>query len=139
MAARKKVVQRKKVFVVDRATWIHGGMAWSGKDGISLRVPGSGLQCCLGFVAKQCGATDRQITGKGGPEQAPRVKWPKGFLVEDEDGYFEETVAIREIMNLNDDCDKDLSDAEREKLLIGEFKKLGLVLRFTGNYPSEAT
>ena len=89
-----------------------------------------GKMCCLGFLGKACGATDKQIYMINTPEEADKVKWPE-FLIETLSSDLTGNSDIcNHLMIINDSQDKNLSDREREKKLKEIFKKNGIQVTF---------
>jgi hypothetical protein len=104
---------------ISRATWLRG----QAENGCLLL---NGQRCCLGFVARQAGLPDEEITGwdvpsglcgkeeLGNPLLAPLLE----RHVSDEDGwtYVSSSELEQELVKVNDDVTID--DAERERRLI---------------------
>lgn len=120
-----------KELVIDRKKWARGG-----NGGPACLLNGNGNMCCLGFLAKACGASNAQIDGVGMPSETTtgdsqrkplvslcywsnlaNVAWPeKLFPIE------------FDISELNDTIP--LSDEERERQLKPLFRRIGYTLRF---------
>ena len=142
---------RKKVFVVDRATWGHGGSrgvyskAWQ-KEGYPheavsidpmLLEPATKTLCCLGFVANQCGVPKKALLNVGMPEDiGSHEEKLEGVLISTLETEFprNNTLAV-EAQTINDD-DR-ITNKQREEKLKEVFKKHGFTLRFAGKYPTK--
>ena len=111
--------------LIDRARWVNG--CTRKYLGLSLLLNKEGNMCCLGFLGKACGLTDKQLVGNGGPSCVPLLNWPKEILfrnIEDE------------IIRINDRLG--VSHEKREILLIDSFKKyLDIDVEFIGSYEKE--
>lgn len=146
-----------KRIVVDRATWRCGGGKLSlasgrgghGKGQTRLRND-EGYCCCLGFLSRQCGLSDAQITGVAGMYNLPPDKvaalnqefTPHGLnflslaghvstpgeqpVPDSEAGFFLRAVRIND--------NSKLSDTERETQLMELFRENGFELVFEGEY-----
>lgn len=133
-----------KTLVLDNETWCRGT---SGEETSAL-LNINGKMCCLGFLAKQCGASDEQIYDKLMPNQASsfggrfetclkpsywsnlgNVNFPKGLISKDgSDSELGNSIAV-----INDD--NEIDDKTRIKKLNSKFKRLGykLVLKKMAN------
>lgn len=157
----KKRLRYTRTFTVNRAKWLHGGVRVINKhdtrggppepgDGI---YPGGELydtatkrQCCLGFVARQCGIARTVMEDIGMAsdlgfrnDAQARREWRKidGILVEAH-------IATQEMMPFASDLswaskaasinDKNMDPAKREAALKAVFAKQGFRLVFTGAY-----
>lgn len=106
-------------FTVDRSKW------WRGHSAVtSSLLRSDGNMCCLGFMAKACGATDSQILHKGDPLSAQTVDWPDGI------GSAKGRINSDTIMSINDRVD--LEEWDRESRLDRQFKSLGIDVEFVG-------
>lgn len=102
--------------VIDRTRWLRG-------DGVSTLLR-SGKMCCLGFLAKACGATDAEIIGHGTPREVPTVNWPTG-LIDDDDGN---TSLTLNLISANDG--EDFVEAKREAYIARGMGIIGVKVTF---------
>lgn len=118
-----------KSFTIDRKTWLHGE-----SDGSYLYRRLDKKQCCLGFYLRAQGFTEDQISGikvpLGVTDKLPtwmiRIEplqcSPRGFHSE----------SCSKLMINNDR--EDLSNEQREKIIIEGFAEQGIRVIFTGEY-----
>jgi len=110
--------------VIDRTKWLRGEEA--NQFGSSLLCPHSGKYCCLGFAAKEAGATDDEIRDLS----TPGALWltvgktiTESLLRSDRDESKEMNSNLSEaLMEINDSTDPDVDAAFREAEVI----RLGL-------------
>jgi hypothetical protein len=124
--------------VIDRATWRVGGFkgARNIRYGNTELLNKEGMKCCLGFLATECGYTDKEIYGVVSPWEL------KTHDLGDKEGYFDKLVSKdhedfhtdfgAHAIQLNDHSS--LSDEERERDLKELFKKNGIDVEFIGEY-----
>lgn len=119
--------------VIDRKRWLRGGRTGDGErcNG-SVLLSNQGHMCCLGFLAKACGAHDRQILRACSPISAVDVSWPewlirKGFDIHGNTRRTTEVGAT--LMRANDTPG---SDERREAVLAEAFAKHGITVTFEG-------
>lgn len=148
-------VVTKKVFTVDRGTWLHAGTraidpydrGLIKREGVKpetvASIPsgvlldtnlGKGMMCCLGFVCNQLGVVKKWLSGIGMPEtliqnSVTNAHKLEGILVDA--GENSSLAQAASVINDNDD----ITNLQREKQLIALFKKNGYTLKFTGTYP----
>lgn len=141
MATTKPARKRLKKLVIKESRWLRWGSKQSsllwGKSPHGKGRPGN--MCCLGFLAQACGADARQIASKYSPQDAPKIKWPKGVL---ESRSHEDSRWTLKALGLNDsrvavdDKKRHVDDApdttleERKDLLAKHFLKIGFKLVF---------
>lgn len=92
----------------------------------------NGCMCCLGFLARDCGASVKDIFDKGTPMEALSVNWPKDLLenhnyTDDNDSVWDSSLTSQ-IVSVNDD--KNLSLKEKQSELKRLFLKIGYRLTF---------
>jgi len=118
-------------FYVERAKWARGG-----KNGPSALLNEKECYCCLGFLAKACGASDREIDEVMEPTDVPKLDWPDGLVKVDynidSDGEkhpnYDNSKMCTDIILINDS--QQISDTEREKKLTEKFKELDVEVEF---------
>ena len=87
----------------------------------------NGCMCCLGFLARDCGATVKDILNKTTPMMVPDISWPKDLLTSDELGVLDSRLSS-EIVSVNDNTS--LSLKEKQSQLKQLFLKIGYRLTF---------
>ena len=102
-------------FTVSRKTWLRGTEATTlGKS--YLLHPDNYKMCCLGFLARACGATDRDILRHHSPRSTDVnvISWPEDIkpCVGSLSGMVCNSILTDSIMNVNDD--DTLDDNQRE-------------------------
>ena len=126
----KGKAKKLKTLVIKRSKWARG---MTDESALRVTKPNevegvmrpSGTMCCLGFLARECGATTKQINGKLVPSDVPNVAWPAG-LVTKKGGH---TKLCDKIVEVNDSVGIDVAD-DREKKLTKLFTKIGYKLVF---------
>lgn len=103
--------------VIDRSKWLQGEYF------SFLLRPRDGRMCCLGFVAKACGATNEQILGKCTPSEVPQIDWPEGLAN-----------VVGDAMCANDE-ERNTSSVSKEVNVSRILAKAGVAVIFTGKYP----
>jgi len=73
-----------KTITVDRLTWYRG----HGPEGSYLLNADTGMKCCMGFLAEQCGFSSREIKGEQildhlGPSEAISQNFIDSYELED--------------------------------------------------------
>jgi hypothetical protein len=120
-----KKTKKMKTLVIKMNKWLRGC------DTSYLHRSSDGKQCCLGFLARSCGAEVGQIADECSPGDAPEIKWPKGLLEGHKfstAGYAQNSDLCGNMMEVNDD--QGASDADRIKKLRPLFAKIGYKLIF---------
>lgn len=124
-----------KKFTVKRKRWLRG----KGSDESRL-LTNSNKMCCLGFYARACGLSTKQIKDQSSPENAAFI-----YTYSDDDYYASpekdkvwktklinkygrDTATCSSLMETNDD--EDMKDSVREKKIKSLFKKLGITVKF---------
>lgn len=114
--------QERKRFVIDRKNW-YRGLAYS-----ALRRAEDGKMCCLGFICKQSGIEDANMTNIGGPDSlAQRAKRKVEFFFPP-DWLIGQLPWVTEAIAINDASH--LSEAHREALLMKLFAEHNIDLVF---------
>lgn len=114
---------------IDRRRWLQGRLAWPhGINGSLLYRNTDKRMCCLGFMARACGAKVSQIRGRGSPENVPSIDWPDGMIGDGRTNI----EAVREVMKLNDD--PSITSKQRETRVKRALKAFGFNVVFTGEY-----
>ena len=117
-----------KTLVIKVKRWLHGGRSPS-----QLRNK-AGSMCCLGFLARDCGASVKDIEEKSTPGNTTGIgiKWPQKILRKA--GHYSydftelNTTLSHEIMRVNDN--KNLPLAEKQSELKKLFLQIGYRLTF---------
>jgi hypothetical protein len=104
-----------KTFTIDTKHWLRGGNL----KGNSTLCNESGNMCCLGHLAKACGAKKQDIFNHASPKHTIKVNWPEGLL----DSSFNHTELCKEIIIVNDDFE--LKPAVRKRTLRQLFSQIG--------------
>lgn len=123
------MTERPTEFVVQRSKWLRG------QDDGALLLDKHGSMCCLGFVAKQCGAADGHLRGRATPScvawsdhGAVAMEALNGVLTQPIYDDWEDTALSADAIPINDD--PTLVDSEREAKLTALFAEHGYTLRF---------
>ncbi len=146
----------KRVFVVDRATWVN-----EARGGQSSLRNTLGNSCCLGFCLLQLGARAGDIEDRAMPADfladliyARKTKAARQRAFKMFEGLFVESDVEIDLDNLTGECLKDtglsneaarindkagLSDPDREAQLSELFERNGYRMRFVGKYPPADT
>ena len=109
---------------VIRDWWLRGGSY----EGSSLLSAKTGKMCCLGFWGLGCGVDPQKLVGSYSPSdlgEQDRNLFGLGFQIEDE---FNANRLCMLMMETNDD--PDITDEEREEMLIKLFTKAGHEIEF---------
>lgn len=123
---------KRKVFTVNRKKWLRGEL-----DVITVLLDSYGSRCCLGFVMKQLGYSDRSMLDVHTPmtvlnrEERSKKKDSKKnrrLLCEQKDGLYKDSLLAQEAIDINDDVF--LSEEERESALIELFDSHGCTIQF---------
>lgn len=113
--------------IIDRSRWLRGNA-----ENSSLLDPSSGHMCCLGFLAKACGASDEVIEEAPGPAEVPTdVKWPVGLVYQNpavDEKLWWNTEVGKKLMNVNDD--EGLNEMIREEKITNLFFSIGIEVEF---------
>lgn len=119
-------------FTVDRSKWLRRGVDGRGCEFVdSVLLNSNGHMCCLGFLAKACGANDKEILDVPCPSHAEGVAWPKGVLrTRDPRVPPADSVTCQDIMVVNDDMEH--TDTDVETVLTQKFADLGIEVEFVG-------
>lgn len=146
----KQRARYTRTFTVNRAKWLHGGVRVVEKGATEGVYPGgellhvSGLQCCLGFVARQCGIPLRamrdvgmasDLTFRNDADARRQLQKVRGVLVkaQSEDPYSSGDLAwASTAAGINDATH--LTPTAREARLRSAFAAQGYRLVFTGAY-----
>lgn len=116
----KKAPKKIKKLSIIRSKWLRG-------ETHSRLLREDGKMCCLGFLARACGATEGQIREKSTPSETTRVRWPAG-MVNKEVG---DTCSTVMLMEVNDAIHKD--HKKRERSIKRLFKrKFNIEVKFVG-------
>lgn len=110
-----------KKLVISVKRWLRGGKAES-----VLRNE-SGSMCCLGFLARDCGASVNNILNKSTPMVTADINWPKGILTNDSFGGYDSTIT-NQIVTVNDHESLPLKQKQSELKQL--FLKIGYRLTF---------
>lgn len=134
--------KKLKYLVIDRAKWLTGRAIENGIVSDSmLRDPETGLQCCLGFLARREGCTIRQINNK---ETLQGLKGVANKLIckaleikkfDYADYHGSINNKLDRLMDVNDRmrCHSEV----RERKIAEGLRELGYEVVFTGEYPEE--
>lgn len=109
--------------VIDRTKWLRGG-----KEDSLLLSADSGKMCCLGFLARQCGYSAKDIRGFATPSSMGKTSKLIPGLVKTEWGGVHNTPLCYRLIDINDNLK--LSDSQREKRLTRWFKHLKVDVSF---------
>lgn len=118
-----------KQFTVKRSKWLRGeGLVHS-----YLLREEDGKMCCVGFLTKECGFTDKDILCKQALDQLlDEIRNREADSEECTDltalGRLEHFISSKGIYDRNDD--ESIMDSSREKRLIKSFKAFGITLTF---------
>lgn len=104
-------------FTVKRSKWYRG----MGGPSSKLRIPDSGMMCCLGFLAKELGFQENMITGKASPECLNHL-----YLEGKTDDFVNENWGRIMLMNDRTDCGQDW----REEMIAKFFLSKGYEVEF---------
>ena len=146
-AVKKTVAAKKRIrydhsFTVKRSRWVNGSnnnSAGNCTAGDSLLLNKEGNMCCLGFLAKSCGLSDKTIKDHGGPDSlldtiSPRLKkkalkTPLAKLAEVHNGddYFN-TEICDQLITTNDT--NSIDSKKREAELKKQFAKIKVNVKF---------
>ena len=110
-------------FTVHRASWSRG------EDPPALHDPKTDTFCVLGFIARQCGITKKELAGLTHLHQLrteSQAKLPRALRPKDDD----ENPCASEGAGINDDTN--LGPDERERRLREWARKLNIALLFRG-------
>ncbi len=132
-------------FTVDRATWLHGE---GGKQSYLLRA-NDGKMCCLGFLGAACGIPSKGLLARRSPSGCTKEYtslWPEAirneFPLGAEAGLdFDSSKVTKfgsDILMANDSQDI-MTTVNREAQLTEYFAKLGIDVKFEGEYPQAVT
>jgi hypothetical protein len=122
-------------FTIDRSKWACGPNGSTSVLGNLLRDD-DGRMCCLGFYAIACGATEKEILGRGDYEDSTIgpstiAKLPTDLVKPlPEDTVVSSTVHDK-LIRAND---AKTTRARREARIKKLFKSIGVTLRFAGRY-----
>ena len=117
-----------KEFTVKRSSWLRGE---GSKNSALLRDDGK--QCCLGFIAEQCGV-DRSRLTRTYPsrlEFSDQKLLPECFYEVENDiisDIKDDSQLVRSAASINDDSS--IEDVERERNLVKLFLKHDITLKF---------
>lgn len=111
-------------FTVKRSKWKN---ARSFTEEETRLLNREGHMCCLGFVAKQCGAKNKDIQYESTPASIEKIpERLQGIFVYE--GYRSNTPLSVEAMAINDDAT--ITNSVRERKLKSLFKKYGHEIEF---------
>lgn len=121
--------------VIDRSKWAVGTYKGAGSfsQGVLLE-PETGKMCCLGFLAKACGASDADIGNYGMPSDVAIVKpnagiqWPDGIIDADDREVMRDTCITNRLAQRNDH----IKDEGREDDIAALFAEVGVEVEFVG-------
>ena len=102
-------------YVIDRKKWLRG-------EDQSMMLDDKGKMCCLGQICKQSGVEN--MLNLDYPDNCESKNVPKFLL----DSYGHDSLLAIKAAEINDEYD--LTDTEREKLLIELFKKEKISIKF---------
>lgn len=114
MTEEKKTID----LVIDRERWIRGYSTMP----LLLRKD-DGKMCCLGFLAKACGADDLQIQGITSPQHTKFIEWPTEILIDGSN-----SLLTQFLMAINDDVS--LLENDRESKIVDLMTKIGVTVTF---------
>ena len=106
-----------KKLVINVKRWLHGGKS------LSVLRNESGSMCCLGFLARDCGANVSDILNQPSPEETSELNWPKGML----DNFNNNSFLAYDMMETND---SPISLAQKKSQLKKLFLEIGYRLTF---------
>lgn len=118
--------------VIEEKNWLRAGGPGSG-----YLLDKDGKMCCLGFYAKQCGYTDKDILYKGGPasiNDGEKSEFSSNnpirrLLRSNDNVIFETNNGICwSLMHTNDDCT--ITDEVRKQNITEIFKEIGVEVEF---------
>lgn len=121
----------KTNFVIDRKLWKRGASGSSAlliepvlyeHDNVVKEDPDQGKMCCLGFYAKACGLTDKQISGLTNYASLSKMAQRKIPIAMREDEF--------RFINVNDGTSP--HGKRREAKLIKLFAERGIKVKFVG-------
>lgn len=127
----KKPAKKIKKFTVVRKRWARG------VNSGPLYSQDSQNMCCLGFLARECGANIRDgsknsIRNLGFIYEAPHVAWPQKLKpvtkTDGEGAYLADSDLASKIIDVNDD--DSIGDAKRERELKKLFEKADVEIVF---------
>lgn len=120
MKTKKSVKTKKDSLIIDRKRWLRGEQ---GCNASKLFRSEDKKMCCLGFFARKCGYTIKEIRNVYAPQDCTLNKFP-GWLV------FKgvNTDIGVNLMTINDGVGMD--NKVREKKIIKVFKKKGISVVF---------
>lgn len=104
--------------IIKRSKWLRGET----EEDSQLLSPNTGKMCCLGFLARQCGYTAKDIKGILTPEDVANTSKFIPRLIKVNEGVFNNTKLCNTFMDINDASE--ITDYQREKRLIKWFKHL---------------
>jgi hypothetical protein len=113
-----------KSFTIDRKIWLHG----EPNDSYLYRRLDQ-KQCCLGFYLRAQGFTEDQIKGSKTPLDVTD-KLPT-WMIRPEPSQWHSLVCAK-LMIHNDK--ENVSNEQREQLIIEGFAQVGITVTFTGEY-----
>lgn len=118
----------RKAFVIQRSTWYRGQNALDSY----LLIPKTGMMCCLGSIALQCGMTAQQISRQRSPGAlAQNGVQPAAFAPLQTKGVCAESSNTRIANQMTETNDNpDITDATREAELTRLAATIGWDLTF---------
>jgi hypothetical protein len=119
-----------KAFTIDRKTWLHGET-----HGSYLYRCFDQKQCCLGFYLRAQGFTENQIKGikspRGLTDNRCQITDLPTWMIRPWPPHYHSEICAK-LMITNDRLD--LSNEQRERLIIEGFAEQGIRVIFTGEY-----
>lgn len=128
---------------IDRAKWLTGEALSEGAVLDSgLRDRQTGMQCCLGFVCRAVGFSQKAITDQGMPYELDSTVRGKSRLIKaglatdmSDDPWGDDPLAHVATVAANINDNDGLTRRERESKVKAQLKELGFKAKFVGKYP----
>lgn len=121
-------IRLPKSFTIDRSEWVTGRNLDERKNPSQL-LNFNKKKCCVGFACLAAGLSEEEIDGVEAPMGTWKVKGLSGF---DKLGNWKHEGIAPEIYLVNDDSG--LTDQEREEDVRDLFAKIGVEVKFVGEY-----
>lgn len=121
--------------IIDRSKWNTGYRL----ENESFLLSSNGNMCCLGFLARQCGASDSQMRLEAYPNHVRLFNWPENVNALFENSNYRLTVkdsyySWQEVFTILNDI-KNIKHEVRESWIKTGFKILfGYDVEFIGDY-----
>jgi hypothetical protein len=120
-----------KTLTISRKRWLPAkDLKRESSNGVLYRYDGK--MCCLGFLARQCGAKVKDIVPNVAmPSRIYKglgLVWPDGLLLTSADGRLMDSALADQLARINDD--PTLTQRSRERKIKVEFKEIGIAVKF---------